>query len=160
MNVWTDIALANLQRTRGLPLDLLEEDVPTKVCNNCLEEKPETAFYLKNRPDGTTYRRGTCKQCDCERERKLRGRKPRPLPARERCYAILSTKGPLSVAELSVYMSAARRSVARMLHELTESGRVVQWAITGNKFNPRIPVYWVFRHDKTTPAAPAERNSA
>lgn len=160
MNVWTDIALANLQRTRGLPLDLLEEDVPTKVCNNCLEEKPETAFYLKNRPDGTTYRRATCKQCDCERERKTRVHKPRPMPMREKCYTILAVRGPMSVAELSQQMVVARRSIARTLNELIQAGRVVQWAITGNKFNPRIPVYWVFRHDKTTPAAPAERNSA
>lgn len=46
-----------------------EEEVGSKVCDTCFEEKPldeyepNRKFHLKNNPDGRVVRRPTCKKC-------------------------------------------------------------------------------------------------
>lgn len=149
MNVWTDIALGNLQRRRGPPLDIDPDtdqvrEITTQVCIKCGTTRMETEFYLGTKPDGTKYRRSTCKACCAEVQRTARAKKakPRPIPQREVVLYVI-TKEPMSMAEIARTMGISRRTVDKCMKELIAQGRAFFYENTSNKYNPRIPTYWI-----------------
>lgn len=61
MNVWTDIALANIRRRPVVELF---------TCKGpCGGQKPERDFYSKVGRDGVRYRQPLCKVCQLARDR-------------------------------------------------------------------------------------------
>lgn len=160
MNVWTDIAIGNLQRRRGPPLEIDPDtdelrDMSRIVCLRCGDEKPETEFYLKRRRDGTEYRSKVCRTCTCANERATRVHKPRPIPHREVILYLLE-KEPMTLAELAKTMGISRRTVHKNVMQLLGAGRVFFYENRSSKYNPTIPTFWI-RPKTNAGQAPAER---
>ncbi len=156
MNVWAE-SLANLQRRRGPPLDLdpdtdMLRELKTMKCIKCGTTRMETEFYLATRPDGTKYRRATCRHCLCEEQRRTRVRKPKPTPNREVVLYVV-TKEPMSLAEIAKTMGISRRTVDKCMKELIAQGRAYFYENTSSKWNPRIPTYWIQPKRKQEKAA-------
>lgn len=161
MNIWTDIAIGNLQRRRGPPLDIdLDPDESEKLykCKGpCGQSKPADEFYLKHdNRTGTHRRQSTCKACVCAREvarRPKNPRKPRPYQA----VLDLLESGPKTLREIYEAMGVSRRLAQRMIYNLIDDGRVFKNGRSGVNRDPQNPPIY---QKTTAPVDPAERITA
>lgn len=159
MNVWTDIAIGNLQRHRGPPLDIDIETYKIKPmelfrCMVCGEEKPESGFYQKyDKRNGKYRRQSTCSVCICKRDiarRPKNPRKPRPYQA---MLDFLGTESK-TLREMYEALNLSRRMAQRMIYKLIDDGLVAKSGKSGVNRDPSNPPLY---KKTTTPAAPAER---
>jgi hypothetical protein len=152
MNLWTGVALANLQRHRGPPLDM---DIETgeiaspdlvQCKGPCGQWKEPTEFYLKHDArTGTHRRQSTCKECICARDiarRPKNPRKPRPYQA----MLDFMAAEPKTLREIYEALDLSRRVAQRMIYVLTEDGLVVKSGKSGINRDPQNPPLY-----KTTP---------
>jgi hypothetical protein len=159
MNVWTDIAIANIQRKRPPPLDV---DLETRLigslyaCNQCGEEKTESGYYFRTQKNGSQKRSAVCKSCELEKERNYRAlnAKPRPMSIEELIVGAL-TQSEMIVSDLSIAVGHHRRSVDKALDELILEGIVEQHGYVIKKYHPRVMKY---RLTQSRPSA-GERNA-
>lgn len=144
MNVWTGIALANLQRRRGPPLDYdLEtlEPAKTTVCDTCDQPKSESDFYLKLDRAKKEYRLKTCRECICKRDRAKRAEKASTKPPRikDMVYAAIDGR-ELTLREISKEINKARRTADRIVNELIAEGLAEKGGMK-NRHGLRVQAY-------------------
>ena len=139
MNVWTDIAIGNLQRQRPPATD---DGVEYRICRTCKESKPEHAFYLKPSRKFGEYFSLDCRACICikDRETRARNRKPAPETVAQKLKKII-TPEPMTVKQLGEAIGVDRRSVGKALDELIAAGLAERCGFASHKYNGCIPAY-------------------
>ncbi len=144
MNVWTDIAIGNLQRHRGPPLDMDIETgsvVAPKLykCKKCGESKRGDEFYMKhdNRTD-TWRQQTTCKVCICKRDVARRPKKPRKPRPYEAMLGLMATT-PRTLREMYEALGLSRRVAQRMIYKLIDDGLVIKMGKSGINRDPQNP---------------------
>lgn len=155
MNLWTGIALANLQRTRPSPRELEDKH----VCIKCGDEKPESDFRFSDEGD-YFLRDKMCRACrsadDVERRNAKRGHAvSRRLLGDEIRSMVLAhlTGNVATIRQLDSAISASRRSLERAVKALRGDGLVTQVGAKKMGTNNKIPIYGLTQAG----AAPAER---
>jgi hypothetical protein len=145
VNVWTDIALGNLTRQRGAPLDMDLETGAIKPmelfqCKGpCGEEKPATEFYVKHdKRYDKVFRQSTCKVCICARDRKKKNRFP-PITTRNLILVVLDR--PMSIREIGEAAGRSRRPTDAAIAMLMQEGLVKRAGFGSRCTNSRVPLY-------------------
>lgn len=143
MNPWTDIAIGNLQRRRGPPLDVdlcAADDEPLFRCKGpCGKLKPMDGFYQKHDARMGKYRRqSTCKVCVCERDKAAKTKHPRPPRKFPELLALLDT-GPKTLRQLYEGLGISRRNTQDMIDKLVKAGDVYRSTTPQHIRNPRTP---------------------
>lgn len=140
MNVWTGIALANLQRVRPPPLDVEADGGELFACKACARALPEDAYYVKTSAKGTFYRQVVCKRCVNARASAKRPKKPkagRPWTALRDILA----RGPHTLRQIGDALGISTTLAQRMIVVLIADGEAGRGAPASNKYNPRVPTY-------------------
>lgn len=158
MNVWTDIALGNLTRHRGPPMDMdietgeLIEPESFRCAGPCGERKLSTDFYMKHdKRTGKHHRQSTCRVCVNARDK---DRKPdTPFKITARSMIVVCLERPMTLREICEEIGFTRRPTDQAIKKLIADGIVKHAGFTKLGTNSRIPMY----EKTTTPAAPAER---
>lgn len=155
MNVWTDIAIGNLQRQRPPPVP----EGPLYACTKCGEPKPEEGYYMKSSryKDGSLYRQKICRDCTNEAERAYRAKTaPPPKMTIEEMVLGALSMGDKITSEIVEATGEHRRSVDRVLRELLADGQIEMHGFITTKYHPRVMKY---RLTQARPGA-GERNAA
>lgn len=132
MNLWTDIALGNLQRVRPAP------EMAEFECPRCGDTKTEDQFQVVT--GDRTYRRSTCNDCRNAdaRARRKKNRKPAAKSNREIVLAAFVQRMTITQA---VAATGLERDIVRgHVRRLLDDGLLVCGDI-----NAPIPIY--VRHE-------------
>lgn len=143
MNLWTGIALANLQRVRPNPRELEDKH----VCTKCGTEKAESDFRFND--EGEYFLRDKiCRVCrhaeDAERRKKRAGSglKRRLVAAEVRGFVLQHlAASTATISQLDAAICASRRTLERTVKALREEGLVAQVGRKKLGTNDKIPVY-------------------
>jgi len=143
MNLWTDVAIANLQRVRPNPRDLEERF----ICAKCGVEKPESDFRFTDEGDHF-LRDKMCRPCRCaddvERRNAKRGHavSRRILGEEIRALVLARLAGNIAtIRQLDEAIPASRRSIERAVKALRAEGSVIQVGKKKMGTNDKIPIY-------------------
>jgi hypothetical protein len=145
MNVWTDIALANLQRQRPPPLDMDLETGEVKLpeiiqCKGpCGEWKSSTEFYSKHdKRWDKHFRQSSCKACIRERDRKPKSDTFAPTA---RNLILMALTVPMSCRQICEAIGRTRRPTDLALSKLMSDGLVKRAGFGRLGTNSRIPLF-------------------
>ena len=145
MNAWTDIAIGNLLRRRGPPLDMDLEtgeirDPDVIQCKGpCGEWKPATEYYMKHdKRFDKHFRLSSCKACIRERDRKPKSDMFAPTT---RNLILVSLTRPMSIREIGEAIGLTRRPTDKAVSMLVSDGLVCRAGFGTSGTNSRIPLY-------------------
>lgn len=149
MNVWTDIAIGNLLRYRGPPLDIDIETMEVVeqemfVCPGpaCGILKPASDYYYKpDKRTNTSRRQKLCKSCMRVAAKIARQSVPKEKRPIARELILLELTRPMSLRDLYDSFGMSRRPVNRALDNLVRDGLVRQCGFGTLGTNSRIPLY-------------------
>lgn len=143
MNLWTDVAIANLQRVRPNPRDLEERF----SCTQCGAEKPESDFRFIE-VDDRFVRDKMCRACrsrheaDARNARRGHGVARRLMKDEIRALVLQHLAGNIAtIRQMDSALPASRTSLERTIKALREDGIVIQVGTKKTGTNSKIPIY-------------------